>query len=341
MGLFDTLTTGTLGQIGDPGDIFGGNPNSKFAKPQPPTPPDYKGLIDEQAKVNRIGQNTPWGSLSYTTDKNGNQIANYNLSPQYQSIANSFFKNMQGASNFQPAKLQTGFNRGIANNYFANAMKLLQPQLTQAQDQFTQNLADRGLPAGSQLYGSLSDQFNSNRNNLLTQTAQDAISQGLAYTQAQNQARQQQQQANQSYLTGMGQAYGQFTPGLNSFFSPSGIDVTGSASLAQSGAQNNYNALMQAYSGNMQGITGLLGSLGAAYIGAPSKSDPSKSDRRLKTDITRIGETDDGIPLYSFRYKGESTFRIGPMADEVRQRQPDAVFTGPDGYDRVFYGMLH
>ncbi len=298
----------------DPGDIFQNNPNSKFQKPQMPTPPNYQALIDEQAKMNRISQNTPFGSLSYTTDKNGNPIANYSLSPQYQKMSNLFMNRIIGAANGGAT-----YDKKITRQYYNNAMGLLQPQLQQQQDQFTQNLADRGLPPGSQLYGSLSDQFNQDKNNQMLQVANDAISKGLAYGQQ-----------NQTRLQGLLGAFGQFTPGLNGFFSPSGVDVNGSASIAANAANQNYNALMQQYSGNLQGLYG-LGSAGIAAF----------SDRRLKTDITRIGQTDDGIPLYSFRYKGETTFRIGPMADEVRKRQPDAVFTGPDGYDRVFYGKLH
>lgn len=258
------LGGGTLSQFADPGDIMQQQPNSKFQKPTMPKPPNLKGLIDEQARVNRINQYTPFGNLTFTTNGNGQTVAHYNLSPQYQKLSDQLFGNISQASNFNPANLQTGFNQRIANRYYNNAMQLLQPQMQQQQEAFTQNLADRGLPAGSQLAGSLTDQFNSGQNNLRLQTAQDAISQGLAYTQAQNQARQQQQQANQSYLQGMQGLYGAFTPGLNQFFSPSGVDVNGSASIAQNAINNAYQQQMNAYSANQQGLFGL----GAAGLAA-------------------------------------------------------------------------
>lgn len=65
------------------------------------------------------------------------------------------------------------------------------------------------------------------------------------------------------------------------------------------------------------------------------------SDRRAKQDIRRIGKTDDGMPIYKFKYKGDDREQthIGFMADEVERKHPDAVTTGPDGMKRVDYGQ--
>jgi hypothetical protein len=65
------------------------------------------------------------------------------------------------------------------------------------------------------------------------------------------------------------------------------------------------------------------------------------SDRRLKHDIKRIGKTDDGMPIYKFKYKGDEREQthIGFMADEVERKHPDAVMTGSDGMKRVDYGQ--
>ena len=51
------------------------------------------------------------------------------------------------------------------------------------------------------------------------------------------------------------------------------------------------------------------------------------SDRRLKTDIKRVGYTDDGMPIYKYKYKGdpEEKTQIGFMADEVEKKHPEAV----------------
>jgi hypothetical protein len=67
------------------------------------------------------------------------------------------------------------------------------------------------------------------------------------------------------------------------------------------------------------------------------------SDRRMKQDIRRIGKTDDGMPIYKFKYKGDEREQthIGFMADEVERKHPDAVMTGSDGMKRVDYGQAH
>lgn len=74
--------------------------------------------------------------------------------------------------------------------------------------------------------------------------------------------------------------------------------------------------------------------------GAMKAAPAATSDRRLKEDIKRVGSTEGGLPVYTFRYKGQEQVHMGVMADEVKQKQPEAVITGADGYDRVFYGML-
>lgn len=65
------------------------------------------------------------------------------------------------------------------------------------------------------------------------------------------------------------------------------------------------------------------------------------SDRRMKHSIRRIGKTDNGMPIYSFKYKGDDRERthIGFMADEVERKHPDAVMTGSDGMKRVDYAQ--
>ena len=63
------------------------------------------------------------------------------------------------------------------------------------------------------------------------------------------------------------------------------------------------------------------------------------SDRKLKKNINKIGESPSGLNIYSFEFKnskyGEGLFQ-GVMSDEVPQ---EAVGTR-DGYDTVNYNML-
>ena len=49
------------------------------------------------------------------------------------------------------------------------------------------------------------------------------------------------------------------------------------------------------------------------------------SDRRIKEDIKRVGKTDSGTNIYTFRYKGNPVIQMGVMAQELAKKQPDAV----------------
>jgi len=64
------------------------------------------------------------------------------------------------------------------------------------------------------------------------------------------------------------------------------------------------------------------------------------SDERLKTDIEPIGELDNGLPVYQYRYNwedGEIDPHVGLMAQDVALVHPDAVLQTPSGYLGVDY----
>lgn len=62
------------------------------------------------------------------------------------------------------------------------------------------------------------------------------------------------------------------------------------------------------------------------------------SDRRLKSNIVRIGTHPLGIGIYEYEIFGRPD--IGVMAQEVLEVKPEAVLTHPDGYLMVHYGRL-
>ena len=65
------------------------------------------------------------------------------------------------------------------------------------------------------------------------------------------------------------------------------------------------------------------------------------SDRRLKTDIVALGETEDGVKLYSWKYKSDQvTTWVGVMAQDLEATHPEALVTGADGFYRVNYSDL-
>lgn len=60
------------------------------------------------------------------------------------------------------------------------------------------------------------------------------------------------------------------------------------------------------------------------------------SDERLKEDIHRVGETDDGLPIYSFRYKGDKKTQIGLIAQDVEKKKPEAVGLAPAADGKLY-----
>jgi hypothetical protein len=81
--------------------------------------------------------------------------------------------------------------------------------------------------------------------------------------------------------------------------------------------------------------------LGAPWIGGLGAAGGLAgllSDMRAKKDIKRVGKTDGGTPIYSYKYKGgDGPTMMGVLAQEVAERQPEAVARRPDGLLSVLY----
>lgn len=103
------------------------------------------------------------------------------------------------------------------------------------------------------------------------------------------------------------------------------------------GSQSNSTATQPFFTNTAANIGSVAGGIGSLIGGLAL----AFSDRDLKTDIHKVGESDSGFPLYSFRYKGEApgTTRIGLMAQDVMRERPEAVARTPWGlavhYDRA------
>jgi len=63
------------------------------------------------------------------------------------------------------------------------------------------------------------------------------------------------------------------------------------------------------------------------------------SDRRLKRNIQKIGQLENGLNIYTFNYIWDSALTVGVMADEVRTVKPEAVIN-INGFDLVDYSEI-
>ena len=96
---------------------------------------------------------------------------------------------------------------------------------------------------------------------------------------------------------------------------------------AYAGQQNAYNQNVATQNANTAGLF----SLGSAAIGL--------SDRRLKTNIKRIGTHKLGVGIYEYDIMGKHD--VGVMAQEVINVLPEAIHIHPSGYMMVDYGRLN
>ena len=82
--------------------------------------------------------------------------------------------------------------------------------------------------------------------------------------------------------------------------------------------------------GGMFGLAGQLGGMGIYKY----------SDRRLKTNIKKIGKLDNNLPIYSYRYKSGGPKEIGVMAQDLEKKNPQAVVADALGRKMVDYSQV-
>lgn len=311
--------------------------------------PQYQNIQDSTAKIGQQsldtgGQllNNVQGTISSPFSLNGLPAmqTGANGGPIQQNLGNKDYSaDGQRVSDALMSRFNTDWNKQSA----ANDVKL----------------ANQGIAAGSEAYGADKDALNRARNDAQSQAilaggqeqsrlfgidqaagqfANSAQSQqyGQNYQNAnlQNQARQQgiseQQMVRNQPLNELATLLG-FTPGIQTPNAPNfGGNVAGTdvAGITQNGFANemaNYQSKMQQQQAMMNGLFGV----GQAAV--------LHSDRRLKTDARRIGETDLGIPLYIYTKFGKR--EIGVMADEAEKVIPFAIHE-IDGFKAVDYSMV-
>ncbi len=166
---------------------------------------------------------------------------------------------------------------------FQRALGLLNPEFERQQGRLDQQLANQGLPIGSEAFEGEQDRFGRIRNEALLSAARDAIgagsaeqsrlfglstaarSQGLSeLLQQENLARGARQQGiteltgqRSSQFAELASLLGLSQPTLPSFNAPAQIDVLGPAALAQQGALTQQQIAAQSQSDVLGGLFGL------------------------------------------------------------------------------------
>lgn len=313
------------------------------------------------ANLNRYDQTTPYGSETWSqdgTNPDGSPkwSSNISLAPDAQaavgnSMANA--KNLSGvegqyldqigsqlATPMDTSSIGTA-NQAAQDAVYNRATSTLDPQYKQMQTDLTSQLAQQGITQGSDAYNTAMNNFSRQRDSAYENARNDSITQGDQYGQQQLQQLLAIRNQPFSELSALQSGSQVQTPS----FQPAGT-VSAPASNISGDVYNSYQGTLDGTSSNNAGSNALMGglfSLGGSALSSGMFSNLfSASDRRVKKDVTRIGERC-GLPLYAFRYvweDGASATHIGHMADEVAARVPAAVIRGPEGFDLVNYSRV-
>ena len=334
-----------------------------------PPAPDYTGAARETAAgnleaarataaANRTNQITPYGSLIYTanpgTDPYGNTLytATQTLAPAQQQIleqTNKLNEGLMSTANrglnyantvlSQPgvdtSTLPTvGINPG--QSYQEAIMSRLGPQIDRENAALEQQLANRGIAAGTDAYKQAKLLQAQKQNDLLN----SAVVQGMGMGLNANQQAFQQAAYNQMQPINVINALRTGSQVQNPSFAntpmqaqTAGPDLLGAANASYQNQLAAYNAQQAAQGGFLGGLMSLGGAAISRY-----------SDIRLKKNIKKIGKLRDGINIYSYNYIDYKDLpkekQIGVMAQEVEKVIPEAVITMADGYKAVNYALI-
>lgn len=286
-----------------------------------------KKALQYGANISAVNQNTPWGSITYDRDKNGVPTSvNLNLDKYGRQFYNRSSKTRNAfLGNLSTTPFETPDYAGadqVEKAMFDRRMALLQPQFAERENAIKLDLQDRGIPIGSEIYNDSWNRYDQARGNELAALAQDSI---LARGAEQDRllanaltVRNQPFNEYASFMSGTPMQQPQI-PGQPAY-SAAAPDYTGNV-------WNNYNAGQQQQSSMWNGLFGL----GTAFL---------MSDERVKEDIERVGETDSGLPIYTYKYKGmDGPSFMGLLAQDVEEVFPDAVAT-IDGIKGVDYSRV-
>jgi len=336
-----------------------------------PPPPDYAAAAKETAAgnldvarqttaANRVNQYTPYGSLEYQMsgqDPYGNPMwkATQSLAPDQQKLLDiqnqlsigtgelgqqglGYVQNMISKPFDTSSLPTTGFNAG--QSYQDAYMQRLKPQIEQGREALATQLANSGIPVGSEAYNRAMMNQGQKENDLLAAATTQGFGTGLAANQqgfnqlayqrnepinTLNAVRSGSQVQNPTFVNPAQQA------------NVAGPDILGAAQStynAQLGASNAQNAANNAMT------SGLMGLAGAGIM--------KYSDIRTKENIEPVGIANNGLTVYRYEYKPEFKdhelaghgIHYGYMAQEIEQVYPYAVRTLDDGYKVVDYGLL-
>jgi hypothetical protein len=333
--------------------------------PTAPVAPDPKATAEAQGQMNQntavtqqllnmTDQVTPDGTLKYEQSGTSTFVgadgktysvpkftATTTLSPEQQALLDLTNKTKTNLGNIgvnSSAKigdlLGTTLNLDSATEDKLNKLGAarLDPQFAQNEDALRTRLANQGIQPGSQAWNAEMDNFARGKNDAYNQLYLTGRAQS-----AQEALTERNQPINEisALLSGSQVSNPNFTTTPST--GVGGVDYTGMVNNNYNAATSQYNTAIGNQNAAMGGMFGLAGTVGSAAL----KYGPglmAMSDRRLKSNVVRVGTTVLELPAYEYTIFGRR--ERGVMADEVEQVMPEAVGTHWTGFKMVDYHML-
>lgn len=323
--IMPTQDNGAIGSDTAAGDNSGGNGGIGIGGAYNPPTFDEAGFRASLAgrEVPRQPGEDQW---TMTTTLSPEQQGLYDLATRaqttYGNIGNTLLDNVKGQLS-QPVNVDWAAERDRA---LKAQMGRLSPSMADAEEQLRSRLRNSGLTEGSEGWNREFRNFNQGRNDMLLGADLNA---GNTVGQAiQQQAALRGMPLNEvaALLTGQQVQTPQLANTPQVGVAPT--DVQGAYNTQYQGQMAQWQNQQQQQASALGGLFGLAGTLGGAYL---------RSDARLKDNIRRIGTADNGLPLYTFTYKGDTVTHVGLMAQDVVKVKPDAVLTMASGFMAVDY----
>jgi hypothetical protein len=253
-----------------------------------------------------------------------------------QSLINSTLPIMQQANALQQDQIQ---DSAAASNAYGGSRQGIQQGVAQAQGAMNEGQMAAGLNLSAAQANQSAGLQQENLNNVASaglgtlggQQMQNNIANYGMLTSAGGFEQQQAQNDINAQMAKFQQAFQYPQQQLGIMESSLGMTPydTGTSGTSSSTTTQTASNPMAAALGGLQTLGGLFSS-GAGGTSAASglMAMLGGSDRRLKTDIVKIGKHPTGIDMYAYRYKGDPKSYpkiVGPMAEDVKKIAPHAV----------------
>lgn len=227
--------------------------------------------------------------------------------------------------------LPTTDNEAVRNATFELGKRQLEPELKSQRDALARQLANRGIPIGSEAYNSEMNRLERSQGEQLNTLSLQSQLQGIQTAEVQRAARFNEISSllGKSQV-GSGISFGEMQSNYQ------GLDLMG----AEQGALNRASqegiarrqAKAQVKAAQYQALGSAIGGIGSAF-----------SDINLKTNIKFENKFKNHLPIYTFEYinkkHGDGRFE-GVMAQDVEKTYPQAVSVSSEGYKMVDYSQI-